>query len=460
MTLARRIARFVADLDRRTMPETAPDRLKACLVNGYGIALGGLETPYHRVAARAALDLEGASSRPATLLGDGRRTTLDGAVTANCALFHGRAQEDTCGTVHLGGIVIPMLTALVESRGLPLDRFLPALLAGYEVAGLLDGAYGAITAPAGLRASILYGTIGAAAAAAKLLDLDEDRIAAALANAAAFTGGTLQSFADGTDEWRYQLGVAAVAGLRAAALAAAGSVSAPHAFEGRAGFVRAFTRTDCDVDRLAAGLGRDWAIERVTFKPHPVCAFNQSPVDAALSLRERLGGRALAAVTVRMNPYETGYAGMLERGPFETISGTLMSIPFCIATTLIHGVPDMARMTDYGDAAVAALIERTTVITDPAVPNLSADIEATTVEGDVVIERRRATAADYVFDRAGASALVRRIGREQGIDPSIHDRLEAFVDALPGGSIASLVTLFADAVAAQAGSPAVKRATA
>ena len=49
--------------------------------------------------------------------------------------------------------------------------------------------------------------------------------AAALANAASFAGGILQSFADGTDEWRYQVGYAGLNGLIAAQLAADGSVS-------------------------------------------------------------------------------------------------------------------------------------------------------------------------------------------------------------------------------------------
>ena len=50
-----------------------------------------------------------------------------------------------------------------------------------------------------------------------MLELSEIQLAAALANAAAFSGGILQSFADGTDEWRYQVGVAARLGLVAAA---------------------------------------------------------------------------------------------------------------------------------------------------------------------------------------------------------------------------------------------------
>ena len=39
------------------------------------------------------------------------------------------------------------------------------------------------------------------------MGLSGERTAAALANAASFAGGILQSFEDGTDEWRYQVGV-------------------------------------------------------------------------------------------------------------------------------------------------------------------------------------------------------------------------------------------------------------
>ncbi len=34
-------------------------------------------------------------------------------------------------------------------------------------------------------------------------------------------------------------------------------------------------------------------------------------------------------------------------GPFNSISGTLMSIPFWIAATLLYVIPDMKRMTTY-----------------------------------------------------------------------------------------------------------------
>jgi 2-methylcitrate dehydratase PrpD len=442
-TLSDGLAAFVARLELATMPPDVVEKARACMLNGYGIGLGCHNTPYAPVARKVALALEGEQSRGATLLGDGRRTGIAGAALANAALFHGRAQEDTCGAAHLGAVIIPMLTALTEGRELPVERLLPALVAGYEAGGLLEQAYSGNTTPAGLRASPLYGTIAAAAASAKLLDLGERQIAAALANAAAFAGGTLQSFEDGTDEWRYQVGVAGRIGMLATELARAGSVSAPHAFEGRSGYVRAYARAECDVSDLLSRLGQEWAVKRVTFKPFPVCAFNQTPVTAALALREEINGRAIQRVRVRMNPYEVGYAGMDSRGPFSTISGTLMSIPFCIAVSLARGTPTMATMTDYQDAATSALMHKIDVVADAGVPKLSAIIEVDLAGGERAIREQRMTFADYSYDLAAVSKLIRRIGRETGVPDAAYDRLEGFVERLPDGKIADVIECFA-----------------
>lgn len=440
-TLTRDIARFIAGLETKTLPAEVADKARACLFNALGMAVNGFDTPYAPVARKAAIALDGEVATGATLFGDGRRSTIGAACLANSALFHGRAQEDTCGAAHFGTILIPMLLAMTEARGYPLSRLIPALVAGYEAGGLFENAFAGRTTPAGFRSSATYGCVAAAAAAGKLMALDEDQLAAALANAVSFTGGVLQSFADGTDEWRYQVGVVARNGLIAAELAAAGSVSAPHAFEGRAGFVRCFAGAEIPAD-LASRLGRDWSILRVTFKPFPVCAFNQTPVTGALALRERLAGSEIKAVRVRMNPYETGYAGMDATGPFNSISGTLMSIPFCIATTLVHGVPSTRRMTTYDDAGVNGLVARITLVTDPQVPILSAVIEADTAAGDTLVHEQHMTPADYAFDHATLRELLTRTGAEQGLPGELFERIERAVDALPGGRIEDFVSLF------------------
>ncbi len=415
------------------------------MFNGYGIALGSHPTPFFGVAERAVLAMDGEREDGATLLGSGRRSTVAGAALANAALFHGRAQEDTCGVAHFGAILLPLLTALVERGEGRIEDFLPALVAGYEVGGALEAAYSPLTTAAGLRASPRDGTVAVVSAAARLWRLPEDRTAAALANAASFAGGILQSFGDGTDEWRYQVGMAGRNGLAAATLAASGSVSAAGAFEGRSGFVRAFVRTECDVDAIAGQLGKDWSILKVTFKPYPVCALNQTPVRASLALREQLGAQADAvrAVRIHLNPTVVGYAGMDKEGPFESVSGTLMSIQFCVATTLLHGAPTIAHMTAFDDAGVLGLIPRIRPLADPALGLLSCRIESD-VDGraEPVVVQMHTDHTEYSYDRAGVSALVRRIGAETGVAPSAYDHIEKFAQALPHADLGDVLAAF------------------
>lgn len=443
MTLSSVMARFVQELRFENLPPDVVEKAKNCILNGYGIALGCHDTPYAPVARRAALAMDGERPDGATLIGDGRKTSVSGAALANSALFHGRAQEDTCGAAHLGSILLPLLTALVEARGVPVSRLLPSLVAGYEIGGLLENTYAGSTTPSGFRASPLYGTVAAAAAVGKAFKLPVEQLQAALANAASFAGGILQSFGDGTDEWRYQVGVAGRLGMVAAELALAGSVSAPNAFEGKTGFVRAFARADVDLKAMESRLGSDWSIHRVTFKPYPVCAFNQTPVTSALKVRETVGVRRIASVRVRMNPYETGYAGMDSTGPFNSISGTLMSIPFCIASTLLRGVPTMKSMTTYDDADVNDLVARTTLVPDDSIAKLCCIVDVELSDGTRLAQDTRMTTRDYSFDRNAVNALVRRIGDETGIPQAAYDLLNEFVNALPNSDPGKLFRAFA-----------------
>lgn len=448
MRLSQVMAEFAIKLNANNIPPEVIDKARSCLLNGYGIALGCRNTPYAPVARAAVIAMHGERQNlAATLLGDGRKTNVAGAAMANAALFHGRAQEDTCGAAHLGAIMIPLLTAMIEADHYPLDRLLPALITGYELGGLLEKAYAGQTTPSGFRASPLYGTIAASAAAAKLMNLPVNQFEAALANAASFTGGILQSFVDGTDEWRYQVGLAAQTGYTAAQLAKAGSTSAPHAFEGSAGFIKAFAKQECDVDALAKKLGTEWSTLRVTFKPYPVCAFNQTPVIAALDLRERLESEGVEignvkCINVHMNPYETGYAGMDSKGPFSSISGTLMSIPFCIANTFIYGAPDIQRMTKFDDNAITTLMERINLIPDESIDKLSCAIELFVSEKEPVVHHRVMTYADYAYSRPDVANLIRRVGLETEVQEDVFITLEKFVESPESSDISELVACF------------------
>lgn len=91
-TLAKDLGLFVSLLTLRGLPPEVVDKAKSCLPNAYGMGLDCHDTPYAPVARAAALAMDGELQNGATLLADGRRTTIGGACLANAALFHGRGQ--------------------------------------------------------------------------------------------------------------------------------------------------------------------------------------------------------------------------------------------------------------------------------------------------------------------------------------------------------------------------------
>ncbi|MPT40143.1 MAG: MmgE/PrpD family protein 4, partial [Achromobacter sp.] len=59
MNLARRFAEFSAELAFADLPQPVVEKARACVLNGYGIALGSHPTPFFSVAERAALAMDG-----------------------------------------------------------------------------------------------------------------------------------------------------------------------------------------------------------------------------------------------------------------------------------------------------------------------------------------------------------------------------------------------------------------
>jgi hypothetical protein len=88
------------------------------------------------------------------------------------------------------------------------------------------------------------------------------------------------------------------------------------------------------------------------------------------------------------------------------------------------------------------LINRVELISDASVPTLSAIIEAEMADGAVQVREQRMTAADYAYDMATLSAMLRRIGGEEGVPMSAFDWLERFVERLPQGLIDDAISVF------------------
>lgn len=117
---------------------------------------------------------------------------------------------------------------------------------------------------------------------------------------------------------------------------------------------------------------------------------------------------------------------MLERGPFHSVAGTLMSTYFACAAALAHGTVSRAMLDAFDDEPTQAWIDRIAIEPDEAVPypSAQADIDYTDGRQETVALMRSFT--DYALPRDEVLRLLDRLARESSVDPTPLHRLDAF----------------------------------
>lgn len=421
-----RIAEFVSSLSLDAIPVEVIARAKATLIYNLVTALAsrGMSPVLGHLA------LAHSDSAGSTLLDGGHRVSTDWAIAANSALTAARTQEDTIvsALTHVGSLVMPSALALAESRRLSGDRLLVSLVAGYEVLGAV-GVFAAETSSRGFRPAGLYGPIGVAAACSSLTNANVEETRSALALAAGFSGGTNQTWLAGTQEWLYQTAAAARSGYFAASLAEQGVKGAPDALEGPAGFYASFLGDAARAHSVGTELGERWSTLSVSYKPWPVCTFNQSPVSTLLAVlnEHALSAGDIERIEVRMNPAEAGYPGIDQLGPFTDSAGALMSVRFCMAVAAEEGIVRVADLERFRDPSLLGFMDRIDLVPDEGVAAQGTRLTVTTVAGqsyqsnapvdvtvrtwthDVVLDHVRALAPETVLGEAGVENLINTV---------------------------------------------------
>lgn len=422
LPVGQQLGRFVAECGEAALPEEVIEKLRCNLLHDLSCALAA-----HSEGPRIWATVKRFGPAEATLMCLGERVDAEHAAFANAVLMHARAQDDThfAAKTHVGSAVIPAALALAEREGSSGERFVRAAVTGYEVAASVGERLSERSTARGLRASMLYGTLGAAAACASLLGLDAAGSANAIAIAASFAGGLNQTWIEGTSEWRWELGMAARNGVLAAQLAASGAEGAREWYEGAAGFARAFADNE-EAHDAGWDLGEHWRILDVIYKPYPVCNITQSPVEATIGLVRDLDLAPEDIETVRchLNPGDRNYPGTLNWGPFRDVGATLMSAPFCVAMAVKHRNATLEGLRELDDEVMRELVARTEVLADSELPPLGAQIELTTISGEVHVRRLVPNGDTYGWQWHGVCENSRRLLQEMTIDATGLERLQ------------------------------------
>lgn len=426
----RELARFAAQTDVRTLPVEVVQKGKACLLYGMAVGIACLRASQPAQATRAT-----AGAGVATRFFDDAKCDAGPAAFANGTLFHSRVQDDAHPAGHVGVVVIPAALAMAETVAADGDDLIAALAAGYETALRIGRDHATDSSARGFRTTPTYGVFGAAAAAGRLMGLDEQQMTHALSLAANMAGGLREYAESGSEDFPFHAGTAASNGIMAARLAAAGATSGPTALDGKGGFFAAFGEHGRDyAARLATDLGAAFEMLTVTYKPYPICQFHRGVVRGCRMLRERAGSAPLVSLTIRMHPFEADFFGVRFAGPFVTFPQTFMSAPFCAALAWARGDATLAGLTDYCAADVLDLLPRITIVADAGRLRYAPRIEVRVSGGARFAWEERDAEDAYLLTWDTACRMASVLATEVRVTPQDMHRLVVAVRDLEAAS--------------------------
>lgn len=328
-------------------------------------------------AYRKLLSVSGAGEADgrASVIGSPDKTSAQQAALLNGYAGHALDYDDVHSSVrgHPSTVLLPALFALAQTRGSSALDLLDAYVVGVETMARLGLALGSRHYEQGFHNTATLGTLGAAAAAAYLLKLDEASIDNALGLAATQSAGLRLQF--GSEAKPLHAGLAARAGLFAAELAAAGLQGSPGALDGPVGFFAVFGGGAAQPDRVLDGWGAPWQIAApgLYFKPWPCCTATHYAVHAALTLRDahRLTPHDIDRVSVTFPP---GGATPLSATLPATGLEARFSVEYAVAAALTDGAPGVAIFADVPVRDdLLALAARVSHRDDPDAPRASTD---------------------------------------------------------------------------------------
>ena len=380
MNALQQLAEFAVECRDKGVPDEVSRSMRQRVLDILGISLGAHRLPSSQAVVTL---IAGEGGRPdAGIIGrTGHRVPAAQAAFANGVLAHSLDYDDTHlpSVLHPSASVVPAALAAGEAAGSSGEDLIRAAAAGVEVvvrlgmAGYDSATNTSLFFERGQHATSICGTVGAAAAAALLFNLDAEQVGHAMAISVSFAGGVLEGNRTGGTVKRMHCGSAAAAGVRAAQLAAAGITGPPTVLEGRFGFYQVFLSGQYDERELTGELGERWAVPGIFFKPYPANHFTHAGIDAARAMAAaglRPQDVAEAELAVAAAPLRTiGEPTADKRAPLTGYQAQF-SGPYTVAAALYGGGGLGLGIGDFTDELARdpdrrALMARISVVSDP-----------------------------------------------------------------------------------------------
>jgi len=382
----RRLAEQNAAWTFESIPLDARILVRHCLLDWIAVTLAGAQEPVARMLAEEAREQGGFAQ--ATVVGHGFACSSRQAALINGAASHALDFDDVnMSFTGQPSVMMPALLALAEARGASGAEFMTAFIAGYETLCRIGAAVSPGHYALAFHSTGTIGTFGAAAACARLLQLDPDDTAVALGIAATQAAGLKAMF--GTMCKPLHAGKASADGMMASQLAARGFTGRSDAVEALQGFA-ATHGPDFDPSAVLRQPASGLYVRQNLFQYHAACYGTHAAIEAARHLREQhaLDQGQVRRVTVRAAGISEGVCNI--PAPCTGLEAKF-SLRHVVAMTLA-GV-DTANPANFSDQST----------NDPALGSLRDRVHV-----ELVRECAALTQAEVIVETVDGSILRRR----------------------------------------------------
>ncbi len=339
------------------IPGPAVEAAKKEVLDSLATALGG--SSQAGVGELVAMAKEWGGNEQSTIIAYGLRCPAPNAAQVNATMIHALDYDDghPVAQVHIGCVAVPTCFAVAERMGGISGReFIAALALGADFLARLGLASrpGSNLVKSGWHPTALYGYLGAAAMAGRIMGLDQERMVNAIGIAYHQSAGNSQCVSDGALTKRMGPGLAAKGGITAALMAERGITGARNILEGEYGMFYQYHGGDYDPKMLTADLGKRFEGANIGDKPYPCCGFTHPFIDAVLSLKSRHDIKADQVKSITAYGGESVYEicvvpPEVKRVPRNTVDAQF-SLPWVIATALVKG---RVGVEDFTEEAIS-----------------------------------------------------------------------------------------------------------
>ncbi len=346
------VIRFIQELAWENIPPDVQHQSKRCLLDTIAAAIAGAKTPVGSIMAKIARTQFGGNE--ATVLVHGFRSSAVGAVLANG--FAGNALDIDDGyrlvKGHPGACVLPVILAASEQMSSCTgSEFLSALVVGYEV-GIRAGRIRHACYRT-YHSSGSWGAIAGAAAAGRLLGLDEQQLRHAIGTAEyhAPIAPMMKGIATpsmGKDSIGWGTMVAMLSVLMAK--------------EGFTGIEPLFS--DTPEPEWIKSLGHEWQVLNLYFKPYAACRWAQPAIDGVLKVKREHNLSSSAVRSIRIRTFKAACA--LSTAPPANTEEAQYNIAFPVAAAFLDDKvgPSQVQPPRIFDKVLLELLSKVTAEVD------------------------------------------------------------------------------------------------